>query len=143
MTDLAFNVSDLPSKSGELSRLVELKGVLDRNTQPTLQEQMDALLEQGVQFVTLDLAGLTSINSTGLGTLLKYKDAFDDAGGRLALRRIPPAVQSLMEMLGFDTLLPSVRDNETAIIEPEKPAEAPRGCLLLIVAGLGMVAGLL
>ena len=86
MSDLQFRVSDLPSKSGEFSKLVELKGVLDRDTQPTLQEGMDALLAEGVQFVTLDLAGLTSINSTGLGALLKYRDAFDGADPLRSLR---------------------------------------------------------
>jgi anti-sigma regulatory factor (Ser/Thr protein kinase) len=76
---------------------------------------MDKLLERGVKNLILDCTNVKYINSTGLGTLLKYSDTFESVGGRIAFCRVPAKVMLVMEMLGFNALFNIVTDEATAL----------------------------
>jgi len=76
---------------------------------------MDKLVERGVKNLILDCTNVKYINSTGLGTLLKYADTFESIGGHIAFCRVPSKVMLVMEMLGFNALFNIVTDEATAL----------------------------
>ena len=76
---------------------------------------MDKLVERGVKNLILDCTSVKYINSTGLGTLLKYADTFESIGGHIAFCRVPSKVMLVMEMLGFNALFNIVSDEATAL----------------------------
>jgi anti-anti-sigma factor len=81
-----------------------LHGELDIATAPELVAMLDRLHKQG-HAVTLDLAEVTFIDSTGLTTLM---DAFLDAerdGWAFSVRRASPAVRRVVELAGVGKLL--------------------------------------
>jgi anti-sigma regulatory factor (Ser/Thr protein kinase) len=76
---------------------------------------MDKLIERGVKNLVQDCSAIKYINSTGLGTLLKYADTFESIGGHIAFCRVPSKVMLVMEMLGFNALFNIVTDEATAL----------------------------
>jgi anti-anti-sigma factor len=81
-----------------------LHGELDIATAPELVAMLQRLQKHG-HAVTLDLAEVTFIDSTGLTALM---DAFLDAerdGSSFSVRRASPAVRRVVELAGVGKLL--------------------------------------
>jgi N-acetylglucosaminyldiphosphoundecaprenol N-acetyl-beta-D-mannosaminyltransferase len=64
------------------------------------------LPEEGIRSVILDLSGVTFMDSTGLGLVLKGFRSCKQAGGGFALLRPPPAVRTLLAAMNLDRLVP-------------------------------------
>jgi anti-anti-sigma factor len=80
---------------GELT----LAGELDVATIPSLDARLRAADAGSV--VTLDLAGLTFIDSSGLRVLIEQHQRFESAGGRLQLANVSSRASRLLEMAGL------------------------------------------
>jgi anti-anti-sigma factor len=92
-----------------------MNGSIDATTIQQFQQVMDKLIERGVKNLILDCTSVKYINSTGLGTLLKYADTYESIGGHIAFCRVPSKVMLVMEMLGFNALFNIVPDEATAL----------------------------
>jgi anti-sigma B factor antagonist len=76
-----------------------LSGELDVSTTPSLDAWLRSADTGGV--VTLDLAGLTFIDSSGLRVLIQHHQRFESAGGRLQLVNVSSRAGRLLEMAGL------------------------------------------
>lgn len=115
MASIEFRVKVIKSPSGITATLAEMDGSIDASTIQQFQQVMDKLIEKGVKNLILDCTNVKYINSTGLGTLLKYADTFESIGGHIAFCRVPSKVMLVMEMLGFNALFNIVPDEATAL----------------------------
>jgi anti-anti-sigma factor len=115
MANIEFRVKVIKSPSGITGTLAEIEGSIDATTIQQFQQVMDKLVERGVKNLVLDCTSVKYINSTGLGTLLKYADTYEAMGGHIAFCRVPSKVMLVMEMLGFNALFNIVPDEATAL----------------------------
>ncbi|HEY3321057.1 MAG TPA: anti-sigma factor antagonist [Planctomycetota bacterium] len=115
MASIEFRVKVVKSPDGTVATLAEVDGSIDSSTIQQFQQVMDKLVERGVKNLILDCTNVKYINSTGLGTLLKYSDTFESIGGHIAFCRVPSKVMLVMEMLGFNALFNIVTDEATAL----------------------------
>jgi anti-anti-sigma factor len=115
MASIEFRVKVIKSPDGTTATLAEVDGSIDASTITQFQQVMDKLVERGVKNLILDCTSVKYINSTGLGTLLKYADTFESIGGHIAFCRVPSKVMLVMEMLGFNALFNIVSDEATAL----------------------------
>ena len=115
MANIEFRVKVIKSPDGTTATLAEVDGSIDASTIQQFQQVMDKLVERGVKNLILDCTSVKYINSTGLGTLLKYADTYESIGGHIAFCRVPSKVMLVMEMLGFNALFNIVTDEATAL----------------------------
>jgi anti-anti-sigma factor len=126
MATVDFKVKNVKSPTGVTAALAEVSGSIDATSIVQFQNVMDKLVEKGVKNLILDCQNVRYINSTGLGTLLKYVDTFESVGGHMAFVRVPSKVLLVMEMLGFNALFSIVADEQEALTSfGGAPAEAP------------------
>jgi anti-sigma B factor antagonist len=115
MAAIEFRLKNIRSAEGMTATLAEMTGSIDATTVESFSSVMDKLLEKDVKRLVLDCAGIKYINSTGLGILLKYVDAYSERGGGIAFSRVPQKVMLVMEMLGFNALFTLVSDEAVAL----------------------------
>ena len=126
MAALELRVKPIRSPAGTLATLAQVEGAIDASTLARFQEVMDKLIARGVKNLVLDCAAVRYINSSGLGTLLKYAETFESINGNLMFSRVPSKVLLVMEMLGFHTLFNIVPDEAAALkMLADKAVEAP------------------
>lgn len=132
MATVDFRIKNLKAADGTKATLAEVAGSIDATSIVSFQNVMDKLVEKGVRNLILDCANVKYINSTGLGTLLKYVDTFESMDGHIAFTRVPSKVMLVMEMLGFNALFTIVPDEAAALRQfggkpaaPAAPVPAP------------------
>ena len=126
MATVDFKIKNVKAADGTKATLAEIAGSIDATSIVQFQTVMDKLVEKGVKNLILDCANVKYINSTGLGTLLKYADQFESMDGHIAFTRVPSKVMLVMEMLGFNALFTIVPDEAAALrIFAGKPAAPP------------------
>jgi anti-sigma B factor antagonist len=84
--------------------VVTLRGELDLASSPQLLRQLQLLLSQPVTSLTIDLADLSFIDSSGLGTLCRVRQDAIDRGIALDLQRVPPHARRVLEITGLTPL---------------------------------------
>lgn len=89
---------------GGPSTVLALTGELDLTSVDRLEGAGRGVLEEG-RDLTLDLAGLTFIDSTGLSALVDLHHAASGAGRTLRLRRVPDHVRRLLSLTRIDSVL--------------------------------------
>ena len=81
-------------------------GELDLATAPVLDAQLQELYDSGFRRMTLDLVGLTFIDSTGLRVPVRWSRQARDDGFELRLLPGVPAVHYVFELTGLVDVLP-------------------------------------
>jgi anti-sigma B factor antagonist len=90
--------------------VVAVRGEIDVATSPRLRTELSALLGRGANEITLDFAGVTFVDSSGLGVLvgalkrLRENTGSDDARA-LRIVGAQDAVRKVFEITGLDTSL--------------------------------------
>ncbi len=84
--------------------VVSAAGELDLNTAPDLREQLARLVNGGARHVTVDLAGVTFVDSTALSVLVSALKRLRQADGDLALASPNPSVRRVFEITGLTRL---------------------------------------
>ncbi len=82
---------------------------------PSLVQCVDNLIADGTRHMVIDLHTLPFINSAALGFLLKAQKAMEREGGELALARVQPAIQNILEMTSLDQVFPTFQDIDEAV----------------------------
>jgi anti-anti-sigma factor len=85
-------------------RLVSPKGALDLGTARGLGQRMAEIAGEGAEAI-LDLAGVTFIDSVGLGVVLKAASRFHRQGHRLIIVAPPGPVLRILEFAGVSDRL--------------------------------------
>lgn len=94
--------SSLEGEGGEL----RLSGELDLATRSELVVALGSLVADGARWVTIDLAGVSFMDSTGLSALLEARRL----GAELTLRNPVPRVRKLLDLVMIDGLIPIESD---------------------------------
>jgi anti-anti-sigma factor len=81
--------------------LLTLRGELDPHTAPRLKERIDDALASNRADLTLDLAGVTFIDSSGLRVILSGHKEANERGGRLVLQSPSPTARRLLDITGL------------------------------------------
>ena len=89
------------SNTGGTAR-IQVGGELDVATSPSLREKGVELLDAGAQTIEVDLAGVTFIDSTGLGALVSLQKHCRTRGGSLVVSGCKGPVERLMALTGLD-----------------------------------------
>ena len=120
MSDLKMRFSRFTSARDVF--LAELVGSIDASTVHIFQQELEKARRQGVNKLVLDVSKVKYVNSTGLGSLVKYADAFKAAGGGLVLLKVPPKVKIVIEMLGLHEFFEMVGTSQEALARLTKTA---------------------
>ena len=88
----------------DATAVVRIVGELDLATAPHLRERLAGLTNSGVRAVTVDLADLDFIDSTGLYVLVSGLRRLRELGGDLGLRSLKPSAMKLFDMAGLSAV---------------------------------------
>jgi stage II sporulation protein AA (anti-sigma F factor antagonist) len=92
-----------------------LAGEFDMNATFTVEPALEAVLDEpGLERLDVDLSGLTFIDSTGMGVLLRLQEAAARRELGLTLVPAPPQVQRVFETAGLLDALPFADANRGA-----------------------------
>jgi anti-anti-sigma factor len=84
------------------SVVVTLRGELDAYSAPQLRDRLaDVIDGQGNLSVSLDLAGLSFMDSTAIGVIVGVQKELTGRGGQLVLREPKPQVFKILEVAGL------------------------------------------
>lgn len=86
--------------------VVAATGEVDVFTAPGLDSEITALLEQGTSRLVVDLTGVSFLDSTGLGVLVKGLKTARDAGGSMQLVVTSDRIRKIFDITGLDASLP-------------------------------------
>lgn len=91
-----------------------LRGEFDTYYVRALQDEIDALAQDGMVHIVLNLRLVKFINSTALGAIIKASKALAASGGRLVLSRPSSFVREIVEKVGLDRVVPIFDSDEAA-----------------------------
>lgn len=112
---------DLVRLEIDLRPVLVVYGAVDIMTSPKLHEAFTALAEENNEAVLLDLANVTFIDSSGLGTIVVADRNLGNRGQQLRLVAIPDFGIRLLEVTGLADRFHVFADRDSALIG--KPAE--------------------
>jgi anti-sigma B factor antagonist len=98
--------------------VVTAAGEIDAATADTLATAVAGALADGYPKVLADFAGVSFIDSTGLGVLVKSHRAAVAAGAVFAVVHPTPQTRKLIRVLGLDQLLRIYDTHEEALADP-------------------------
>lgn len=113
--------------------IVEVTGEIDVASAPVLRDRLLGLLNRGAEDLVVDLRGVTFIDSTGVGSLLRVYHRQTLLGGSVHFVADQPAVLRVLELMQLTRRLhvaPSVSAVDVCCpattIELERPRTAAR-----------------
>lgn len=86
----------------ETSTVLRLTGEIDLSSAHLLVEAIDEAIDAGATTIVLDFAGVTFVNSTGLGTMVAATKRLRGEGGDLVLRHFRGIPASALATTGLD-----------------------------------------
>jgi anti-anti-sigma factor len=97
------------AREGDGVRVV-LAGELDIGSAPEVEQVLRKVESDGATTLTIDLRGLTFMDSTGLRMLVAADKRAKDEGRSLRIIRGPAPVQRILDLTGLGDKLPLVDD---------------------------------
>jgi anti-sigma B factor antagonist len=85
----------------DVGATVRVTGDLDIASAPRLREELLGLINRGIRAVTVDLARLDFIDSTGLSVLVSAMRRLREQGGDLVLQSLYPPALRVFEVTGL------------------------------------------
>ncbi len=101
LADAGFDYDVAESTAGAI---VWLRGELDLAAAPDLQQHLLGILARHPASLTLDLGGLDFLDSSGLGTLYRARQAAEDQGVPLRLDAVPDHVRRVLDVTAMTPL---------------------------------------
>ncbi|HEY3725082.1 MAG TPA: STAS domain-containing protein [Acidimicrobiia bacterium] len=95
---------DYDVAEGSDGAVVSLRGELDLAAAPDLQQQLLGILARQPASLTLDLGGLDFLDSSGLGTLYRARQAAEERGVPLRLDAVPDHVRRVLDVTAMTPL---------------------------------------
>ena len=120
MSPVPFEVDSEQLEDG--IRAFTVRGELDMNTAPELEEKLEGALAEPASKIVLDLCECEFIDSTGIALVVRSwqrldRDADGEGEGRLVLCSHNHQVRRLLEITGVESSIPMFEDRETALAE--------------------------
>jgi anti-sigma B factor antagonist len=95
--------------------IFSLKGRLDSNTSPGLEEKIFDAIQNGSSKMILDFEALDYISSAGLRVINKTTKQLKNSEGQLILCSMQDYIKEVFEITGFDSFLPIVSNCDEAL----------------------------
>jgi anti-sigma B factor antagonist len=107
--------------------VVSVSGEIDVHSGPSLRDHLLTALAQGEHDLVVDLAGVSFLDSSGLGVLVTAHKRARAAGGLLRLASCQPAIATIFQITALDrafAIYPTVAE---ALAAPRSapPVESP------------------
>ena len=84
-----------------------LAGEFDLTAAPLVREQLDGLIDAGMQRIVIDLRGVRFLDSSGLGVLLgRYRRLSERGGSIYLVTAAEGSVRTVLEMSGVRQVMP-------------------------------------
>ena len=97
-------------------KVLGFEGSLDTQTSPTAEMQLTQMIEQGETKIVVNLEKLNYISSAGLRVLLAAAKKLRTTGGELRICSLSELVAEVLDISGFDMILP-ISATETDALE--------------------------
>jgi anti-anti-sigma factor len=95
--------------------ILSLKGEFDTFYCPRFQEEVEGVLERGINHVILNMRMVKFVNSTALGAVIKAYKRCKAEGGELLIGQPSTFVKKVISQLGIDQLVPMFDSEEEAV----------------------------
>lgn len=102
--------------------VVFVYGEIDVLTAPRLHETLQEVIAESPSTLLIDMANVTFIDSTGLGTLVVAHRHLEERGGKLRLVSVPPAVSQVLDVTGLTGRFEAYPDMDAASGGPGTPS---------------------
>ncbi len=105
-------------KAGSIT-ILDLNGQLKLGeSEQTFRQEFQNLLEQGARHIAINLSGVSYIDSSGIGSLVRAFTQAKKAGGRCTLFSPTKQVSQLIHMVRLDSVLDIASDEAAALARP-------------------------
>src|SRR5688572_16627818 len=84
--------------------LLRIDGVLDANTAPEIRTVFDSIVASPIAAVTLDVEGLTMIDSSGIGAIVSLYKRLKARGGALVVKNVQGQPLAICKLLKLERL---------------------------------------
>ncbi|MFO1051859.1 MAG: STAS domain-containing protein [Planctomycetota bacterium] len=95
--------------------ILALKGEFDTFYVPSLQDEVQALLDAGIVHVILNMRLVKFINSTALGAIIKFHKLCKAANGELLVAHPSAFVRDVIGKIGIDQIVPVYDEEDQAV----------------------------
>jgi len=96
--------------------ILDLEGPLKLGpSQEKFRDQVQKLLDDGTTHVAINLAGVTDLDSSGIGALVRAFTTLKRSGGNCTFFAPNKRVQMLLKMVRLDGVLSLAEDEATAL----------------------------
>jgi anti-sigma B factor antagonist len=97
-------------------RIIELSGKITIGTGDVkLRELINAAVEEGKSKILLDLAGVTAIDSSGIGEMVACYTTVTKRKGQLRLLRLSPKINDILQVTQLITVFDVFDDEAEAL----------------------------
>ncbi len=97
-------------------RVIELSGKITIGSGDVkIRSLIDGALEEGKKNILLDLAGVASIDSSGIGELVACYTSVTKHDGQLKLLRLSPKINDILQVTQLITVFDVFDDEEEAV----------------------------
>ena len=102
---------DIQTRKAGAATILDLNGPLRLGeSEQQLRELVDRLVGSGVLHIAVNLAGVTELDSSGIGALVRIYSALKKAGGKCTMYAPTQRVRMLLKMVRLDSILDIVDD---------------------------------
>ena len=107
---------DISERTSGNVTIVDLNGklTLGEATQ-RLHDKVNSLVQQGRKSIVLNLADVASVDSGGLGELVRTLTTMQKHGGSLKVANLPKRIQDLLVMTRLVTVFDTYDDEKAAV----------------------------
>lgn len=78
---------------------VELKGSLDTETAPQLEEELEEIINEKTKAIILDMGGVNYISSAGIGTTIKLQKELKQRNATFAMLNLQPQIEKVFNVM--------------------------------------------
>ena len=93
---------------------VVVRGDIDLGAAPRLASALEAASSANPARVTVDLGGVTMLDSSGLAALVNHQRHLGSRGGVVVLTSVPASVAHVLDVAGVAAVFPVVEDGRSA-----------------------------
>lgn len=113
MSDEIGNMQ-IRTRSDGGDQIAVLSGEINLTSQPRMRSTLLSVIEQRPKRLIVDLAGVSYMDSSAVGTLVELKRHVEQAGGTLILAGMQPRVRTIFEITQLDKFIRIVADVDEA-----------------------------
>ena len=115
-----MNTIKIEQRTREDIIILDIMGEIDLHNSRTIRDQVARLIQFGSKMIVINLARVSSIDSSGIGSLLAGSSMLHETQGQLRLINLPPTVLKVMELTNVGPAIFNICESESDAIETLK-----------------------